>query len=152
MKQQIKEPNLFKPLPFYHPAPENKGLAVSFSYNSSEDKLYLNLLRQTNYDPETQRGLFGGEDKKVVKFSQIEASEIAQVLQSKGDFHAVHKFNVTTNTIALTATLNHDFLLKIKQDIGGNVENFETVLTRGEANLLRLYIEAAIQESFFRLD
>lgn len=146
------QPNLFKPLPFYHPAPENKGLAISFSYNSSEDKLYLNLLRQTGYDEETRRGFFGGEDKRVVKFSQVEAAEIAQVLQSKGDFYATHKFNATTNTIALTATLNLEFNLKIKQDVGGHIEHFETALSRGEMNLLRLYIEAAIQESFFRVD
>lgn len=143
--------NIFRPLPFYHPKSDNTGLALSFSYNSSEDKLYLNILKQTGWDQTAQRGTFGGEDKKVVKFSQIEAAAIAKTIQDRLRFGTIHKFNGITNTFSIFP-LNDSFALDIKHETENTGVTFSTNLSTGESYLLKSYIDAAIQESFYRMD
>lgn len=149
MKSQDKQPNIFKPLAFYHPAPENKGIALSFSYNSSEDKLYLNILRQTGWDNDLKRGTFSGEDKKVVKFSQKEAATIAFCISEGSFFSTQHTFNNIQNEIALTPSETLDYELNIRHIVDGNATVFTTDLDIGESHLLKLYIENAIKESFY---
>jgi hypothetical protein len=149
MKLQDKQPNLFRPLPFYHAEPGNAGIAISFSYNSTEDKLYLNLLRQNGWDETTKRGTFSGEDKRVVKFSQIEAASLAEIITNGGSLHLIHQFNGITNNISIEWSDGEELILSINQRTAKGEERFMTELTSGEAHLLRIYIESAIKESFW---
>jgi len=146
---QEKLPNLFRPLAFYHPVSDNSGIATSFSYNSGEDKLYLNILPQTGYDEETFRGFFSGEGKKVVKFSQVEASCIARCIDKGQGFDVVHSFNNIRNEICFAPLESREYELTIQYSEGDQEKIFRTELEIGELNLLRLYIESAIQESFY---
>lgn len=151
MKNNTKEPNRFRPLPFYHPRPDNKGYAASFSYNTSEDKLYLNILKQSSWDTATNRGTFSGENKTVIKFSSNEAAQLAFIIgNNNGVFNVTHEFNGIANNIVFFKIDNLNFRFEIFQRLEENKNNNILVeLSDAEIYKLKLYIDAAIQDSFY---
>lgn len=82
----------------YKPNSSNKGHGISFSLNSKDAAVYIQVIKQTSWNPQTKKGEFRGGAKFNVKLNATEIAGIISSLESnstKKFFHSSEKGSVS---------------------------------------------------------
>lgn len=70
-------------LPFFKPTTKNTGSLANFSFNSKGEKkgIFIEMVKQTGWNPQSRTGSFKGGDKVLAKLSLIEASALIRAIE-----------------------------------------------------------------------
>ena len=136
---------------FYKPTPKNTGLAMSFQASDRDKHLYVNLLKQVNWDANTKKGSFLANKNKPgfyanIKFNQIEAGGMLDAIEHNALFSAYHSSAKYITQIKLEPSPVENptsFVFKVLQtDTQDSTKksSYFISLTFGEARLVRQYL------------
>lgn len=135
----------------------NKGAACSFSFNSKEAALYIQLIKQTGYDDAKHLGSFSGGEKITIKSSLAEIGSFLDVLKRNVEYSTVHKSKGATTQIWLAPYIvdfngtktQKGFGLRVSKKTDDGVESkFLMPINFGEAQLLQVYLDFVLRHIF----
>jgi hypothetical protein len=150
------------PLQFYKPTPRSSGCAAGFSFNSKDEAIYVEFIKQVGWDDKAKRGTFKGGAQGNVKFSLTEAAGLLKTLEKGTEFTAFHKTPNSSKTTRINFGLYYGNK-EAKTDVKGyslsvvkaDSENSETGgdkfligFTFNEGRLLIEYLKYALTHCF----
>jgi hypothetical protein len=160
-----------KNLQFYKPNKSNTGHACSFWVNE-DGTLNCSFIKQSGWNEKTRTGQFSANKdnpngRVISKLSEIEAAAIVSSIRRKtplnlnykgedgGFYHKSEKqilrisFKSMYDKENAKKHIGYSFTInKEAPDDSTNKSSFYIMLTHGEAELLAIYLEKAVNESF----
>lgn len=138
---------------FYKPTQKVTGSACSFSFNSKDECLYIQLVKQVGYDPAKRLGSFNGGEKVNLKFSMTEIGGMIDALERNVPFSAFHSSEARTGInfdpyIDKVSNLQKGFSLRINQTSGDNKISFALGFTFPEMVQIREYLKFVLEHCF----
>ena len=139
---------------FYKPTQKITGAACSFSFNSKEECVFIQLIKQVSYDAGKRLGTFNGGEKINLKFSMTETAGMIDALERNVAYSMFHttpvaktgiNFEPYMDQVALT---QKGFSLKIHQTAGENKIGFLLGFTFPEMALVKEYLKFALTHCF----
>lgn len=146
-------------LQFYKPNKSNKGTACSFKVSS--DCLFLSVIKQSGFNPETQRGIFSGNKDDptmsgTVQITQIELGGFIDVIENNTQFDKFHKNEKGTSSIKFGPYLKEGkqvgFSLNVVKDTNGVKASFLIGFDYAEARTLKAYLEYSLRSTFIFIE
>ena len=97
-------------LPIYKPNGKNQGAALNINISNQkgrEPMLFINMIRQFNWNAEARRGSFAGnkdqpEHTVNMKIGHAECGDIISAITNRYNFCAFHTFNDNSTTLNLS--------------------------------------------------
>ena len=142
------------PINFYKPTQKVTGAACSFSFNSKEECVFIQLIKQVSYNAGKRLGTFNGGEKINLKFSMTETAGMIDALERNvaySMFHttAVAKTGINFEPYMDQVTLTQKgFSLKIHQTAGENKIGFLLGFTFPEMALVKEYLKFSLEHCF----
>jgi hypothetical protein len=131
------------------------GHAASFSINSKEGSLYIQLIKQTGYNAEKHLGSFKGGDKLNVKFNIWEVGSILDALLKNTTYKTVHKSTDRTTSVSVGPYFAQDDAKKIlgysfsfSYKDGEEQKRFSISLNSGEKVVIMEYLRFMLGRAF----
>lgn len=131
-----------------------KGCAAGISFNSKEQCLFIQLVKQTSYNEETRLGSFAGGEKVTIKSSKAEIGSLLDVLRRNVPYSTVHRSRDAMTQIYFEPyfIVNNETQQKEHKGYGLRVikksqdkeSKFLMSFNFGEAELLRSYLNFAL--------
>lgn len=134
---------------FYKPNKWNSGCCCSFSFNTSDNSFYVQLLKQLNWDEKTQRGKFDTESKSICKLTPNEIGSIIDSIESGREFKNFHKTPKENTAFSFKpkmkdeAKVGFNFSLT-KTPSSGEKKSYSMNFDFGESKLLKQYLCTAL--------
>jgi hypothetical protein len=131
------------------------GHAATFSVNSKEGSLYIQIIKQTGYSAERHLGSFKGGDKLNVKFNVWEVGSILDALAKNTTYKTVHKSAAKTTSVSVgpyfaqddpKKILGYSFSFSYKE--GDEPKRFSISLNSGEKVVIIEYLRFMLSKSF----
>lgn len=142
------------PLQFYKPTPSNTGFASAISFNSKENCIYIQFIKQVSYDAQRRIGSFKGGKRNNFKFSLNEVGAMIYAIENTTKCSFFHSSKDATSAInfgpyALKDTQEiKGFSLMITKTIGEEKDICKIGFTFGEVTLLREYLKFCLDHCF----
>lgn len=131
------------------------GHAATFSVNSKEGSLYIQIIKQTGYNAERHLGSFKGGEKLNVKFNMWEVGSIVDALVRNATYKTVHKSQNKTTSVSVgpyfapdddKKILGYSFSFSYKE--GDEPKRFSISLNSGEKVVILEYFRFMLSKSF----
>lgn len=146
-------------LSIYKAKANKNGTACSFSFNSKDQALFINLIKQVGWDESTKKGSFKGGDKCNVKFSMAEIGGLIDTIEKGRPSKGYHSSQ--NQTIQYTFAPYYlgpeggdkklaGFSLSVFRQTGEEKEKkaFQIGFNFGEAVMLREYFRSVLGRMF----
>jgi hypothetical protein len=141
----------------YKPNSKVTGCALSLQASDRDGKLYVNMIKQASWNPETKKGSFienrnDPTKKTVLKFSQVEAAQIIDCVERHYQWSGFHdSASKTTGIVFAPNDERSVFSLSVnqtdKQDSTVKSQFF-IPLTYAEVRLIKEYLIHYLHKSF----
>lgn len=92
---------------FFSANKSSTGAGVFFSFNSKDGSIYLKLIKQTGWNPSTNKGVFKGGKFINVKMDANEAGGLIRAIRTDGAFNAFHSFEGENGKESTTIKFNY---------------------------------------------
>jgi len=149
-------------LQFYKPNSRKTGTATTISFKSTGDKkgVFVEMIKQVDWDSSQKRGSFSGGKKVLVKLSLEEIAAFINVIETneglgKDLYHkssngvAIIQFNPYFNKTS-EEQIGYSLIIKKTESKEGNSENLNFLigLNKNEGTLLREWLKFATERIF----
>lgn len=134
---------------FYKPNKWNTGCCCSFSFNTSDNSFYLQLLKQLSWDEKLQRGKFDTESKSICKLAPNEIGSIIDTIESGREFKNFHKNPKENTSFSFKPKMKENqktgfnFSLT-KTPVSGEKKSYSMNFDFGESKLLKQYLSTGL--------
>lgn len=137
-------------LNFYKPNKSVKGALASFSFNSKDGALYIQLVRQTSYDEKRHIGGFKDGAKLNTKFNAMEIGGLLRSLKELKEAKFIHTTpeSKTNITFGPYNKKDSDELAGFGMRIYKGEESFSVPFSLDEAYLLEEYLKYVLTHFF----
>jgi hypothetical protein len=151
-----------KNLQYYKPNKKNTGHACSFWVNE-DGTVQTSMLKQSGWNEKTRNGTFSANKdnpmaRVISKLSHIECASIISAVRRKTEFSAYHRSPKQILKISFKSVFDKE---NVKKHIGYSFSinkedsedttqtaSFYVMFDHGEAEMLAIYLDKAINESF----
>lgn len=147
-------------LTFFHANKNNSGSLAGLSINSKTGELYVSIVKQSFYSPETHTGSFKG-DRLNVKFNFMEVGALMNAVDKNVIYNTVHVSNFGGNRQATSIFFSpypkdgeqKGFSLSVskKNDATGQSQNFSIGFSFAELKVLYEYFRFFLHRHFAAL-
>jgi hypothetical protein len=143
------------PLKIYKPNKSKTGHAASFSFSSKQEALYIEFIKQTDYNEERHIGSFKNGDKTRIKLNMPEIGSIIHAWASKTPFRTVH--TSPDRSLSLSADVWRDktnekiikgYTISVSFKDGGADKKFGIALSPGEMYMAVEYFKFFMSRCF----
>lgn len=149
-------------LKFYKPNPRSTGCAAGVSFNSKDEAVYIEFIKQVSWDDRLKRGVFKGGKQGNVKFSLTEVGGLLKTLEKGTEYSGYHHVPDSTKSTRINFGLYYGnreaktdckgFSLSVVRTDSENSETGEEKfligLTFNEGRLLIEYLKYALTHCF----
>lgn len=137
-------------LNFFKPNKSVKGALASFSFNSKDGALYIQLVRQTTYDEKRHIGGFKDGAKLNTKFNAMEIGGLLRSLKELKEAKFIHTTpeSKTNITFGPYNKKDSDELAGFGMRIYKGEESFSVPFSLDEAYLLEEYLKYVLTHFF----
>lgn len=143
------------PLTFYKGNKSVKGSLAAFSFNSKDQAVYLQLVRQTGYNSEKHLGSFKDGARINLKFNTMELGAFLRTIRELKEskfFHTNPQKKTTINFAPYKPKDGNDFVgfgfRATVQEQGKDNETFSIPFSFEEANILEEFFKNALRHFF----
>ena len=141
------------PLQFYKPNAKITGSAVSVSFNSKDEAMYIQFIKQVGYNTEKKLGSFKGGDKANFKFSLTEVGGMIDALERNVACPMYHGVGSNSARINFQPYIAKDgdqkgFSLSITKVVEGQNDIYRIGFTFPEMRLLKEYLQFILDHCF----
>ena len=135
---------------------KGSGAAASFTFNTDTKDVYLEIVKQTSWNESSKTASFKDGDKKILKLGVSEVGQILEVINSNGvrTYSTVHKNTYDENKTTSIKFNGYGEGLSAGNPSGyafstsAGESKFSISFTIGEAEVIRLFLSAAVVASF----
>lgn len=135
----------------------NRGCAASFSFNSKDAALFIQLIKQVSYDEASHLGSFSGGEKITIKSSMAEIGSFLDALKRNVEYSTVHQSKDATTQIWLAPyyvgegedKVQRGYGLRVSKKTKEGVESkFLMPFNFGESQQIQSYLDFVLKHIF----
>ncbi len=129
----------------YKPNSNNKGHAVGMSFNSKEQKLYVQFIKQTSWDANSKKGTFKGGRTFNISLGAAELGAVLNVIEQRTTeklFHSSEKgdTSITIKPFLGKNDVENGFSISANPRGGDEEISFGFWFNNSESRLLKEYL------------
>jgi hypothetical protein len=137
-------------LQIYKPNKNNTGSASSWSFNSKQESVFAQLIKQTSWIAEKHIGSFKGGAKMTVQFNLTEIGALLDVLNRQVEYGTFHRNGETSTSIKFYPykRKDSDVIVGYGLSLKRGELSMAIGFTFAEAEVLKEFLKFALEHIF----